>query len=267
MLSSFSKTWRIVSAVLIFLVNFGLQAKTLDDFVVQIESNQKYDPFVIGGVKAARHPLFSELMAFAKEYNTNVKWVPSVAQEVLRLPFHPSRMVIQKDQPLDGWFDELISPNRIILHDESAFITLIHELRHAVQLGTHGLNKGSEFDRLLQKNKRRIAKFHLKIAGSDLPEAEISHLKTLSTRLVESASEVCAHQGDVVLSRKYGHDDFVSSYIQYIEEYKDEFIESYKALKKNAISQNELFLDELYVGLRNYMKENDLRTGGLRVLK
>jgi hypothetical protein len=267
MLDSLVKVRNFAIAVFFILASFAIQAKTLDDFIDVIQKNPQYDPFVVGEAEALRHPLNSELMEFAQKYNTTVIWTTSVAKEVLKLPFHPDRMVIKKNEALDGWFDDLVSPNSIILHQEAAFITLIHELRHAVQLGSHGLNSGTAFDRLLQQNKRRILKFHQRMIESDLAATHQERLKKAATRLVETASEISAHEGDVVLSKSYGHKETAASYLQFIREYKAEFLKDYKALKKDPFSQNEVFIEDLYQGLKEFMKSKKLEIKGFASVK
>lgn len=258
MFDIFAKGRIFFIAATLCLISPHLQAKTLDDFINLIKNDSQYDPFLTGPAGAFKHPQYEELMGFAEQYHSTVKWVPSVAKEVLKLPFHQDRMSVRPTEVFDGWFDEFVLPNQVILSKKAAFITLVHELRHVVHLGSHGLTAGTKFDRLLQQNKKRIQRFQVRLVESNLPEEVKEQLKKLSTRLIETCSEVSAHEGDVVLSRSFGHDEMAESYLEFIQEYKAEFLQAFKVLKKNKFSQNEAFVNDLYVGLKEFMQEKGL---------
>lgn len=244
-----------VMVILSFLMSLCVQATTLDDVIGTIVDNTHHNPFVIGKTKSSGHPQYSDLMDFAQKYKTTIKWVPSVAKEVLRLPFNSDRMAVKPNDKFDGWFDEFVSPNQVIMSNKAAFIILIHELRHVVHLGSHGLIEGTWFDRLLQTNKQLITQFHKKLAQSKLSALKQLELKTKSTRLIETASEISAHQGDVVLAKSFGDEEVAEAYLEFIEDYKAEFSQAFKALKKHPFSRDESFLNDIDDGLKKLILE------------
>ena len=223
-------------------------AKTLDDVVSEMKSGQYGDPFVVGPSRAKKNLLYDDLLRIAADFNTDVKWVRSVSASVRALPFHPDRMNVKASDEFDGWFDEYTDPNQIFVHNKAALIILIHELRHAVQLGSHGKIRGTWFDQLLQRSRAKIHDFQSDLSESSLSKAWQFKLRKSSQRLLETSSEISAHRGDLELSKAYKRPE-AESYARFIKEYRAEFNRSLRVLRSHPFSKNQSFVNDLEVGL------------------
>ncbi len=246
----------LIAAVL-FSISALAKEPTLNDLLLKLDQDTAHSPFVRGQKRATEHPLYPELLKFAKMYNAKIVWTPSVAKYVLSLPPHPDRLKVSEQDEFDGWFEEFENPNQIILDGNTAMIILVHELRHALHLGSHKLMPGSWYDLLLQRKKKEIRKFELSIQQSSLPGKEQRKLRQWLSRLIETCSEISAHQGDVMLSTTFGRPE-LDSYIRFISEYKQEFLQNYNRLKDHPFTKDATFLDELLLGLQKFMTENEL---------
>lgn len=258
MLSILAMKIRRLLISLVLIAAGSANAKTLDDHLVDFQRDGEHSPFVVGPTASRRHPKYLELLATAKTFRTSVRWVSSIPRAVLALPHHPDRHLPKPTDELDGWFDEFTTPNRILLHDQAPLITLIHELRHAVQLGQHGLRAGTWFDRLLQKNVRAIRRFKEKVDQTNLHASTKKKLKRLATRLVETCSEISAHEGDLILSRQFNRTFEAQSYERFIHEYQTEFENAYFELGRYPITHEETFAVELRDGLKKFIREKNL---------
>ncbi len=233
-------------------------AATIDQIYAEIAKDPKNSPFVIGPIESMNHPIYSKIESLAQSYSTEIQWTPSVSQSVLQLPFHPERMIIHPTDEFDGWFDEFTSPNLLLIHNEAAMIILLHELRHALHLGRHPLLPGHWFDENLQKYKQLIdlEKKRLDQAPVDLNLKK--SLLGLLTRMIEAPSEIVAHQGDVFLCQKFKKPE-LTSYLQSIQDYKKEFLKTYKSLKSSPLTKHISVLDQIYKDLQLYMKDKNLK--------
>lgn len=238
----------LFSLVALYLVAFApsvVQAAVdLDEVLQAVASERNHNPFKPGEKAAQKHPIFPTLLSQADHYGSVVEWVPSVSAAVLELPFNESRMKVTSQDEFNGWFDEFEVPNLIYVHEKTSLVTLIHELRHALHVGVHGRIEGNEFDRALQINKRRIDQFHTHLMKSPLDLKTKRRLKILSTRLLETCSEVSAHHGDLLLAEAFRNAE-AESHREFIKEYKLEFEKAYKALSRHPFSQGEEFVEDL----------------------
>lgn len=216
----------------------------LDAIVQAVASERNQNPFKPGETAAMKHPIYPTLFLQAESYGSVVEWVPSVSAAVLELPFNENRYKVVTSDEFNGWFDEFEVPNLIIIHNKASLVTLIHELRHALHLGVHGRNEGNDFDQALQKNKRRIQKFHERLLKSPLDLKTKKRLKVFSTRLLETCSEVSAHHGDLLLAEAFKNKE-AQSHRDFIAEYKLEFAKAYKALSRHPFSAGEEFVEDL----------------------
>lgn len=243
---------------LLFFQNQSVLALSLDDILERMAEDKEHSPFVVGLSNSENHPQYPSLVRFAEAHTTQVEWVKSVSESVLKLPFHPDRMRIRKSDEFDGWFDEYTNPNIIYLHQEAALIILVHELRHALQLGTHEQISGSWFDRALQINKKRVIDFQTRLRSVPMSAAMRHKLRKLSQRLIETCSEISAHQGDLMLALTF-HQPQSKTYRKYIGEYLLEFKNAARLLKSSKISRSELFIAELESSLEKFMQEHELK--------
>lgn len=216
----------------------------LDEVLQSVASERSHNPFKIGEKAAIKHPIYPVLLSQADHYGSVVEWVPSVSGAVLELPFNENRMKVATSDEFNGWFDEFEVPNLIFVHDKASLVTLIHELRHALHVGIHGRIEGNAFDQALQKNKRRIDQFHARLMKSPLDLKTKNRLKRLSTRLLETCSEVSAHHGDLLLAEAFKNEE-AESHRDFIKDYKLEFSKAYKALSRHPFSQGEEFVEDL----------------------
>ncbi len=223
-------------------------AEDLDQVLQTVASERKFNPFKPGERAAKQHPVYSKLLIMADDYGSSVEWVASVSGAVLELPFHEDRMLVSKQDEFNGWFDEFEIPNLIFIHAQASMVTLIHELRHALHAGIHGNIEGNVFDQALQKNRARIESFHTKLAKSPLDLKTKKTLKRLSTRLLETCSEMSAHHGDLLLAKAFQNEE-EQGHREFIKEYRREFLRSYKALSRHPFSQNEAFIEDLNASL------------------
>ena len=219
-------------------------AADLDAVLQSVASERNHNPFKPGEAAALKHPVYPTLFLQAESYGSVVAWVPSVSGAVLNLPFRESRMKVSAQDEFNGWFDEFEVPNLIFVHNKASLVTLIHELRHALHIGIHGRNEGNVFDQALQKNKRRIQKFHERLFKSPLDLKTKKRLNVLSTRLLETCSEVSAHHGDLLLAEAFKNKE-AQSHRDFIAEYKLEFAKAYKALSRHPFSAGEEFVEDL----------------------
>lgn len=231
----------LISASAAFSVG---QAFDLDDILKEVASERSHNPFKVGERAAIGHPIYATLILQSERYGSIIEWVPSVSGAVLELPFNENRYKVVKSDEFDGWFDEFEVPNLIFVHNKSSLVTLIHELRHALHLGVHGRTEGNDFDQALQTNKRRIEKFHARLLKSPLDLKTKKRLKVLSTRLLETCSEVSAHHGDLLLAEAFENAE-AESQRDFIKEYKLEFAKAYRALSRHPFSAGEEFVEDL----------------------
>lgn len=246
---------RLLILALGFLVSLGLsswdapsahaiEALDLDQVIQDISSQQTINPFVKGDKAAFRHPIYPVLDQMAADFGSVIKWVPSVSAEVLNLPFVADRMKVQPSDEFNGWFDEYEVPNLIIVHKKASLVTLVHELRHALHIGVHGRIQGNTFDQEIQLNRVKIKRFHDKLLRSPMDTKTKTRLKYLSTRLLETCSEISAHHGDLLLAEAFKNRE-AKDHRRFIEEYRSEFLKSYRALSRHPFSQSEEFVEGL----------------------
>ena len=171
---------------LLITFSSGLFAASLDDLLKIVSQDLKHNPYLGGEIEAKSHPQYSRLIELGHSFGSKLEWVDSVALRVLELPYDRERLKINPEDELIGWFDEIVIPNLIILDRTTNLATLIHELRHAVHLGTHRQISHNWFDRTLQINKKKIKEFHTKLNQSHLSKVEKTDLKRLSTRLLRN---------------------------------------------------------------------------------
>ncbi len=238
-------------------LSFIASSSELDHYFNQIKNDSINNPFLKGEENSLNHPLYQKLKILSLSYGSTIEWHNSVSKRVLELPFHPDRMKIKKSDEFDGWFDEFTKPNLIIIHQEASLVTLIHELRHSLHLGTHKIIESEWFDLSLQKNKKKIFQFQEKIQNTPLTKNEILKLKKLTTRLIETCSEISAHEGDLVLAREFDQ-SLEEGFKSLIKDYKLEFKNTYNQLIKNSLTQNEDFVLELNIALSKYLKEKKI---------
>ena len=231
------------------------KASELDFYLLSIQKNTQINPFEIGEHNAKKHPLYNKLEKEAHHLGAKIEWQNSVSKRVLELPYSENRMKIKEQDEFDGWFDEYTTPNLIIIHKDATLATLVHEIRHAIHLGQHDIDKNVHwFDFILQQNKRLISLFKVKLNQLKIAKTEREKLNKLSTRLLETCSEISAHQGDLSLAQEFDQ-SLISVHQNFIKDYKNEFTRSYNLLKKNPISRNEIFVENLNLSLLQYMKE------------
>ncbi len=250
------KTFGLLFIIVCILCGKLASCGELDQSIVLIKEEGSLNPFNKGESEALKHPVYKKLFLLSKMYGSVIEWHNSVSKRVLGLPYSPDRMKIKVQDEFDGWFDEYTKPNLIIIHQEASLVTLVHELRHALHLGGHKILDGNWFDVVLQKNKKKILKFHefLEENQTSLSQAELMKIKKVSTRLLETCSEISAHQGDLILAREFDS-SFVDGYKKLIQGYKNEFNRSYNYLIKNKNSENEPFIKELKTSLDKFLKE------------
>lgn len=222
---------------------------SIDDAIDAIIASQR-SPFVRMSA-AKRHPFYRDLEAMAELLDADVRWVGSVAGAVRGLPFHEDRYKFSEADEFDGWFDEFTSPNLILIHRQATMVILVHELRHALHLGTHSVVGGNEYDQTLRRAKLEVVKLHQELATMGLKAVRSKRLKTYSTRLVESFSEVMAHHGDYRLAEAFGHSS-VEAQKDFIASYKAEFRRTLKALKKDPLASLQPFVKELETAFEAY---------------
>lgn len=242
--------------LLILQSAFALPAEvSLDQYLNQMAQNKTLSPFERGEAKVKSHPVYKGLVDLARAYNTKIVWSSSVASEVLKFPYHDERVKIDKTWELEGWFDEFLSPNVIVLDKETFLSTVAHEVRHAIQLGSHGKISGNWFDKLLQTNKKNAAQFQERLKKMKLNEKTRITLHTHATRLIEMCSEINAHSDEAKLGRAVGDQEQVTNNKEFVAEYKAEYIKAFKALKASEISKNEIFIEQVDEGLDKFLKQ------------
>jgi hypothetical protein len=247
----------------LFLV-LGLQLQTanavpadnsLDTLFKQAGQDRAHSPFERGEAKVKRHPLYKELVELARAYNTKIVWASNVAVEVLKFPYNDERVKIDNTWDLEGWFDEFLSPNEIVLDKNTFLSTILHETRHAIQLGSHGRIAGNWFDKLLQSNKRKVTQFQERLKKMKMGLKERKALHMQATRLVEMCSEINAHSDEMNLGKALGDKEQVTNNKDFVNEYKAEYTKAYKALKASEISKNEAFIENVDEGLDKFLKQ------------
>lgn len=228
---------------------------SLDQVLTQLSQNREHSPFKRGETIVRRHPLYSDMVALARTYNTKVVWATSVPGEVLQFPYNDERIKVDMTWELEGWFDEFTSPNVIILDRQTYLSTLMHEIRHAIQLGSHGKISGNWFDKLLQSNKKKAAQFQARLKKMKISEKQRKHLHMQATRLIEMCSEINAHSDEIKLARAHKNQEQTSNNRDFVEEYKAEYTKAYKALKASEFSKNEAFIESVDEGLDRFLKQ------------
>lgn len=210
-------------------------------------------PFI--SEKAAKeHPSYEDLLFLAHQLNAEVRWVRSVAGSVRRLPPHKDRYLFSGTDEFDGWFDEFTTPNLILIHRQATLVILLHELRHALHLGSHGVVGGNKFDRAVRQAKLEVETFHQTLKAAGLSPARSRRLKKLSTRLVESFSEVMAHHGDHRLAVAFKTEN-AQTQLDFMKEYELEFLQALKALKADSHSGSQGFVMKLEKSFESFRKE------------
>jgi hypothetical protein len=226
---------------------------SLDTFIEQTAKDKIHSPFLRGEPNVKNHPLYKDIIAFARTLNTKIIWSDSVSEAVLKFPHNEARMKVSLEDEFEGWFDEFTSPNTIVLHRDTFFSTLIHEMRHTVQLGSHNKITGNWFDKVLQTNKKKVAAFIEKVKKLRLKESEKKKLQTEATKLIETCSEINAHSDEVSLARSHRSLEQVQNNKEFVAEYKAEYKKAYQFLKKHELSSNESFIPEVDKALTKFL--------------
>lgn len=228
---------------------------SLDQFMNQIAQDKNNSPFVRGESVVRHHPLYKDLVALARAYNTKVVWSSSVPRDVLKFPYNEERMKIDLSWELEGWFDEFTNPNIIVMDKDTYLSTLTHEIRHAIQLGSHGKVSGNWFDKLLQINKKKVALFQARLKKLKMNEKNRKALHTHATRLIEMCSEINAHSDEMKIARAQKDQEQFQNNKEFVAEYKAEYIKAFKALKASEYSKNETFIEHVDKGLDRFLKQ------------
>ncbi|MGE3388011.1 MAG: hypothetical protein AB7K41_14875 [Bdellovibrionales bacterium] len=224
---------------------------SLDAEIEAMLSLPEHPPFVKEAT-AKQHPRYATLLELGEALNAEVRWTKSVARAVLKLPFHPDRYRFKKDSEFDGWFDEFTTPNLILIHNQATLVILVHELRHALHLGSHGLVVGNEYDRLLIQAKREIEKYQNGLnQRQDLTVAKRRRMRKLSTRLVETFSEIMAHHGDYRLTVAFDP-DAIEAQKKFMRDYRNEFRRAYQELSLDQMTKRQSFMRQLPEGLEQF---------------
>ncbi|OFZ17246.1 MAG: hypothetical protein A2X86_01995 [Bdellovibrionales bacterium GWA2_49_15] len=184
---------------------------------------------VSGQEKVEQLPPYSELKALAHKLGSKIEWVPNVSRRVRQLPFHPARMPVSASDEIVGWFDEYTTPALIILDREAGPVTLLHELRHAIQLGhRHGV-AGDKVDWAIWKAK----------------VYESGKNRDTVTEFIEAASEISAYSDELKIAKKCGDRELYKTAWELRREYVREFQRHYKILGQDSPPPAEL--RELYL--------------------
>jgi hypothetical protein len=242
---------------LIFTLNAFAEVRTLDTVINAIRRDREHEPFKIGESNAKKHPQYPGLMTMVERFGAEVEWVKGVSKRVLELPYNPARMKVTVKDSFDGWFDEFTTPNLIIIDRGTNILTLVHELRHVVHLGTNTIYEGTWYDLRVKQNHDRVLAFHKKISKSSLSKKDKAALKLLATRLVESCSEISAHWGDYAIAKSFEREE-TEDYLGFVKEYKNEFFKSYYKLKTYPLAKNEVFISDLNDALHQFLDEKKL---------
>lgn len=244
---------RIILFFLFFAYQFGLAAKAQLNLDLEIRNlllSTKQNPFV-SYPNSLRHGSYANLKNLATQLGTQVKWTSSVASSVKQLPFNESRIIVFKDDEFDGWFDEYVTPQLILIHKQATLVTMIHELRHALHLGKHLPKSAGVYDKFLYNMNQTTIRFHQTIElDRQLTQSRKLKIKSSTKKLVETFSELIAHNGDYCLAKIY-RPDLVKSNVEFLKEYKREFEFNFVQLSKLGLQLKGSYVEIL----RNKMHE------------
>ena len=221
------------------------QILSLEQRIQFIIKERNYSPLAGGQEHVMQHPDYESLVFFADQLGVKISWVDSIAESVLALPHEQDRMKVRLEDKFQGWFEEYTHPNIIFLDRKTSLSTLVHELRHAIHLGTYGTRMGTPLDRSIQRSKAEALIFRERIEGSPLPINRIKHLRKLSIEYIETASEILAYSDEYTVAAAFQDQAEMDSAILGRNRYWRKLHRIYKALKADPVSQNETFVESL----------------------
>lgn len=169
------------------------------------------------------HPHYPRMLRAARALGVTIEWVSDINKT--------GGFTHRAGEVTEGYFDE--TRNIIYLHRKQATVaTLIHELRHAEQLGTAHGPTGSWYDREVQRARVQGDAFEREVlANNTLSDAEKIRLVALKDRLLIYASELSAHYHDaLILIRRHAYSQARDS-LYYRARYRRQFLYSYRILR------------------------------------
>ncbi|MEW6056162.1 MAG: hypothetical protein AB1540_06070 [Bdellovibrionota bacterium] len=201
-------------------------------------------PVEPGKTATRKHPRYKTLLKTAETLGVTVKWKTNLARM--------AGVPIRDGEELEGYFDS--ETNAVYLDSKIASLnTLVHELRHALHLGTAHPITGQKFDREVQLANRVGLKFDEQLnTRSDLSEERKAELIDFKDEVVVTASEISAHYHDLLISIRRRAVSPTRDSLVFRKQYRRDFILAYKKIKSAPELENLEFLDRLYAATLEY---------------
>lgn len=139
--------------------------------------------------KSQDSEFFQKLDLIIDHTNSEIRFAHNLGPLISKLPPHLFREYFapQDGDYIDGWFDEYILPHGVFIRKDANFLTLIHEIKHAIQLGNQRFYprnlKVEKIDLAIWEAKQAIYQYFL--------NDKILMIKAL--RMYEAASEISAY--------------------------------------------------------------------------
>lgn len=221
-------------------------------------------PFVRGERATRNHPHYEKLARLAQKIGVHIEWVDNVRARVDEIDENELALEFSNDLPFrfrkkldfrpDAWFEDNTNPNLIVLDRKQASLaTLIHELRHAVQMGPEIARGGSGFDQAVRQAKIEIRIFQNDVLGAaELSVREKKLLFDNGNRLYETASELAAYFGDYRIAAVLGHKSEMRNAIINRQEYRRKFLYAVRRLQDHPFSSRYTFIDRFAADVDAY---------------